>query len=828
MKLWICFLFIGVAFRTTKADDSYEYYDFSEELQPDSKEIEKTNLVLPESTYLKEEGENISTENDSRNDFLGNDSEASDIGILNDKVENIDDFDNDGGFSLDEDDNIPDSDQKVFDDIENYRKLLSADGDNLDNYQFEDNRSNNVESKEDVDTMSNEKESQNREKVDTDDDTMSKEKINSKEEINAYGSDFDTMLKKDIANDQNESKKSEVDKDDNSNYDLGTLDEPVDSVLKDNDEPDQDDENYSFEFYYSDDLLEKMPDENAIENKDDESKLFKPIKNYEDVDDELPEEEDNSEVVNIDSNLSDIFKEAETLNGQDLQDNVDAMTAQKSTQSVDTEEEIKLTKEKSYGNDAIYDENPIDNLVNDNENLQFVVDKLKEELDGNVQNVDVIRTADTEKTSEAYDEQMEDFIVKHKEELDTYSRINQVTGAPIHKNLSADQAVLITNPDSYPANEVYDWILDGDGAGIEFNITSLNLNGDVGQYLLVIPGGQNDADSDGFVFTWQLRQPRMYRFLGVDRMFIRFVTGSNSTTQLDGIESSEYGFSLSVKHILPTRYPDMTWNDEDNDAEIVLPTPTSFMWVYLGGVNATEFVDNIQEDFRLLVADMATFYINENDIKMGLNTTQETTQIVNATFCNIEWPNFRNCTAVRFAVPLVYDDQDDVEDEDRMPRLHEKDLIDMWESNIHQDPFAARLRRLGVTLFPVPNDGRVLMIWLVVTVSVILLMGIVAYVVWHYNCFDNYTKMSPYSDTTSVCNEKQFDDLFPTPHQTLPPLFSDEKYDNFEDKFDDSTRMDMGGFTNRGYMRDNPFDSDDEMDTRERQTNSRPEDASNV
>lgn len=49
-------------------------------------------------------------------------------------------------------------------------------------------------------------------------------------------------------------------------------------------------------------------------------------------------------------------------------------------------------------------------------------------------------------------------------------------------------------------------------------------------------------------------------------------------------------------------------------------------------------------------------------------------------------------------MPLVYDDQDNVEDEERMPRLHEKDLIDMWETNIHQDPFASRLRRLGLTV----------------------------------------------------------------------------------------------------------------------------------
>lgn len=100
--------------------------DFSEELQPKSEEIGKSNSVSSENSYLKEEDNNISKK--IKNVFLSNDFKASDIGLIIDTVENIDDFDSDEGYSLDEDDDIKDSDQKVFQDTLMYRKLFSADG----------------------------------------------------------------------------------------------------------------------------------------------------------------------------------------------------------------------------------------------------------------------------------------------------------------------------------------------------------------------------------------------------------------------------------------------------------------------------------------------------------------------------------------------------------------------------------------------------------------------------------------------------------------------------------------------------------------------------
>lgn len=48
--------------------------------------------------------------------------------------------------------------------------------------------------------------------------------------------------------------------------------------------------------------------------------------------------------------------------------------------------------------------------------------------------------------------------------------------------------------------------------------------------------------------------------------------------------------------------------------------------------------------------------------------------------------------------------------------------------------------------------------------------------------------MQTYGDTDSIQNEKRHLDLYPTPHQTLPPLYSENDYKWADDKYDDSTR----------------------------------------
>ncbi|RVE40350.1 hypothetical protein evm_015000, partial [Chilo suppressalis] len=158
----------------------------------------------------------------------------------------------------------------------------------------------------------------------------------------------------------------------------------------------------------------------------------------------------------------------------------------------------------------------------------------------------------------------------------------------------------------------------------------------------------------------------------------------------------------------------------------------------------------------------------------------EVTQITGVAVCNINWPNFMNCSQVTFAVPLVYEDQADDDD----PRLSVAELRTMWDMYYNIDPFAARLRRMGVTEFASPDDSSVQAVWMVISVGVVLLTAILGIVLWRYSCVDTYTRMPEPSFRDSGYDEKRGLDLYPTPHQTLPPLYesdykwSDGQYDN--------------------------------------------------
>lgn len=512
-----------------------------------------------------------------KKEILNEADKSADYELFN--VQDIDDFD-DESFNLDEEanNNDPKSNEKVFEDIEKYRKQLSADGDDLENYQFEDNRSeikepaNEVDvenenikksdikidddgifygkdyyeaeddtmSKEvfadnendqadddalkklhnstnlengdiqnesqnhaivdkDNDTMSNEKaivndqkENQQSEVVDKDD-TLSNENVNNDEEKNNNDSDAETMSKEVIQNDPNYSQNSEIvdEHDDtmskeNINNDKKTNDGHIGLVL-DNDDDGQKDINESDNYDdYNDGAVEEaeadlnedlkklfetwdnlsgLSDGNftVIEYEEYDGKPFKPIKNYEDVDDEPIEDEDSDELENIDSNLADIFKEAVSADDQNLQDDVDAI--------------FKLLAQKSTNLSA----------NDEDENLQSVVDKSKEDVDSNLQTVNVTAKQETEVTSKEYDVLMEGFKANHEEELDPNSEKFTYNIVPIRITLRVDEAEEIELI-NYSANNVIDWILEGDGVGVECNVTFLNLRGAQSDYLLIIPG----------------------------------------------------------------------------------------------------------------------------------------------------------------------------------------------------------------------------------------------------------------------------------------------------------------------------------------------------
>ncbi|XP_049880975.1 otolith matrix protein OMM-64-like isoform X2 [Pectinophora gossypiella] len=495
-------------------------------------------------------------------------------------------------------------------------------------------------------------------------------------------------------------------------------------------------------------------------------------------------------------------------NADDVDTNLDDIFADKS--KAESEENVEVDEPLFPFDDALV------NLPNDEkeislENDAFIADAPEKKSEEIVNDAKIEQpptspqiVADTSSpetttavtiTPEKYDEMMADFAKGIANELDTQREDFGKNIAAIHLTLSAEEAVEITSPNypsAYPTNNVVDWVLEGDGSGIELNVTDLAVRGAQNDYLLIKPGGVDSTGTDGLVFSFHLSEPRSYRWTEVDRVFVRFVSGTGLNVQR--------GFHMSVKMI----WPPIIEEEEEPEPEPLLPTPPATFTVNLGGVSVQEFME-LEDEFLRIIADMATMYINANGLEQGLNTTTEVAQITSIRHCNINWVNFEGCVDVTFGIPLVYEDQES-------SRLNEEDLAAMWETYVDQDPFAQRLSSLGISVFPVPNDGQVLMAWMVLGVGVIISAAMLAFALWRYSCFDSYTRMKSFSDTDSIRDEKRDLDLYPTPHQTLPPLYADNDYKWADAKYEDSTRVDMGGFTNTSYVRDELFDIDSDED----------------
>ncbi|KAG6451719.1 hypothetical protein O3G_MSEX007322 [Manduca sexta] len=540
----------------------------------------------------------------------------------------------------------------------------------------------------------------------------------------------------------------------------------------------------------------------------------------------LSQRDDDNDYEEMDSNLSELFaKHRETS------EVIDSGDAEKEEYNFD--DDVKESAENKtnasnpttpimYKNDALVDESQ---KASSDEVEQFegepklatkseekVVKDEKSKLESTTESQRRTKMVD-ELSSAELDDLMQQFAMVHSEDLDVRAPEFSKNVAPIHITLSADKPTVVTSPNypnNYPTNNIIDWIIEGRGMGIEMNVTSFAVNGAIGDYVLVKPGGIDDSGHEGIIFTYHLNSERRFRFSDVDRLFLRFESKIGM--------SFTRGFSISFKMMTP---PEI--NPEDMpEPEAVLTPPQATMTVNLAGVDAIYF-KKIREDFRELIADMATEYISDNKIDRGKNATIEITQITNHGLCNIHWPGHEQCVTVTFGVPLTYE-------EGMNYRLNETDLQKMWKY-IEKEDFSKRMELLGIEEFIVPDDQSVLMMWLLIGAGVVVSMAMLAFALWRFSCFDDYTRMQAFSDTDSIKAQKRDLDLYPTPHQTLPPLYSENDY-KWPDlnKFDDDARVDIGGFANRSYIRDDLYDLDyeEEVPNNERVRNSLRDNYSNV
>ncbi|CAH2057900.1 unnamed protein product, partial [Iphiclides podalirius] len=211
-----------------------------------------------------------------------------------------------------------------------------------------------------------------------------------------------------------------------------------------------------------------------------------------------------------------------------------------------------------------------------------------------------------------YERIMDVFESKHSGDFNFTSEDFDKHIAPVHMTIN-DQPVVVTSPNypnNYPTNNIVDWIFQGDGEGIELNITDFAVNGHLGDYLLVKPGGVDASGNEGLIFSYTLTTERRYRFMDVNRMFVRFEARPGMAFMR--------GFSFSVRMLRQIQHGP----EPEPTPEPVVRPAHSAITLNLGGTTLESFVqEQVEREFRQIVADMATMYINANGIDPGLNST---------------------------------------------------------------------------------------------------------------------------------------------------------------------------------------------------------------
>lgn len=222
--------------------------------------------------------------------------------------------------------------------------------------------------------------------------------------------------------------------------------------------------------------------------EDDSNYPDEPLKDTDLFSEEKIEEQKSTEKIkNIDETTLVESEEAEGASVNEDMNNVSDPTLQE----LDTDM-FRMNDAISKEIEPLTDENKVEN-VNKLTELPINTDSEATSETTEVDNIQTtVKSIDTsELTAAQYNDIMAQFAEVHKNELDTQSEDFSTHVAPIHMSLSVDKEVEITSPNypnNYPTNNVVDWIFDGEGVGIEFNITDFAVNGVLGDYLLVKPG----------------------------------------------------------------------------------------------------------------------------------------------------------------------------------------------------------------------------------------------------------------------------------------------------------------------------------------------------
>lgn len=243
-------------------------------------------------------------------------------------------------------------------------------------------------------------------------------------------------------------------------------------------------------------------EDNAYEDLDNDlDKLMDTIKKLDTDEKEISKEK--NKVLDYEQKHNRPFGEADVLKQRQNEDDIDADSDEEiaraekellneSSAFESSSEELNESKSQveamPYGDDSFVADEDVFDPKSKKSNFNSMED---EDEDDKPQKQD-IKVNDIQKLTDAeVSKLMKDFVADYADIVNVSGENFDRDVTTYHHQLNYKEYLTITSPkypDGYPPNTIVDWIFDGDGMGIELNITELNLNGLAGDFLLIKPG----------------------------------------------------------------------------------------------------------------------------------------------------------------------------------------------------------------------------------------------------------------------------------------------------------------------------------------------------
>lgn len=445
---------------------------------------------------------------------------------------NFNDYDNIANVGNPEK-NQDEMDKKVEEEIQEFQENFNE-NDAIVDYQYEDNRSEQSEK------VGNDETAEKAQPIRDDDDAN-----NENDEYDEYGVDVNADADLPPVQEDNE-KDAEVSKDDDivplpmppqSSDEVKQIMEETKTIL-------EGEEGNSNDFA-EDEAKEDENIDDAIKNIFEETEKI-----LEETDNRFDEESDKSQQIDtpvkeevdintedevekkIDENLSNtiVSEDEDTVDKvyEDLNDDLNSLfeTLDKLTKSVNEDDVVEkdqvdyaVNSDESLDEVADY-ENIFDSNLSDlfgehskqleenngektdNNNEDDIKTALPEEPSQTINEEEPVNSDDEEETetkpvksmsideltNDQFDQLMKDFEIQHSDAFDAVPNVDHIVNE-IKLEYGETKVITTENyPAGYPTNRIVDWIVTGEGVGIEFNVTDFAVNSALGDYLMVKPG----------------------------------------------------------------------------------------------------------------------------------------------------------------------------------------------------------------------------------------------------------------------------------------------------------------------------------------------------